>query len=74
MRARVLPIAPEVLEDDSAEEYGEELDVFADEAPEETGAQVREHSGVGSAFAALEGDDPDEIESAPVAARDLPAE
>jgi hypothetical protein len=68
VRARVLPVAPEVLSDDSHDSDAD--GPFAEFTAAEPVAQhdeLYEESAMSSAFAAMEGQAPESVESAPVA-------
>ena len=75
VRARVLPGGAEVLPEDELEESEDDFDMLADDAPELEPDERLEASPVSTgAFAAMEGDAPEEIETAPVAASDTQAD
>jgi hypothetical protein len=73
VRARVLPVAPELLPEDEVAEPEADVGAFVDPAPEVAGAAQREAAPVSNgAFAAMETEAPAETETAPVAASDNP--
>jgi hypothetical protein len=75
VRARVLPLAPDVLPEDEVDDVQDDVETFADDAAELEGNGQLERSPLsGGAFAAMEGDAPPAIESAPVAASDTQPE
>jgi hypothetical protein len=71
VRARVLPVAPEVLPEDDLDEIQDDFDGFAGDTPESEHEEQLETTPVSTgAFAAMETEAPPEIETAPVAASD----
>lgn len=75
VRSRVLPTAPQVLEDDELDEIQDDFETYADPAPELEREERLETSAVSSgAFAAMESEAPPEIETAPAAAVDIQPE
>jgi hypothetical protein len=77
VRARVLPIGPHVLDEDDEpdEALEEDFDTFDEPAGELEQAEELETSSVSTgAFAAMEGEASDEVETAPVAASDTQPE
>jgi hypothetical protein len=76
VRARVLPVAPEVLPEDEADELEEEgIDLFPDEDDSEVAEdEVLEPQVTNSAFAAMRDEALEEIEAAHVATAETPDE
>jgi hypothetical protein len=74
VRARVLPVATEELDEDESDEIVEEFSSFADGTPELLPEEPHEESAMSSAFAAMESEAPASVETSPVAASDTTAE
>jgi hypothetical protein len=74
VRARVLPIAPEVLPEEDPDELADDFAAYTDAEPELQHEEQDEDSAVRSPFAAMEAESPAEIETAPVAATETPKE
>ena len=58
VRSRVLPVAPEVLPDDEADEIPDDFEAYADAAGELPADEPQDESAAYSAFAAMEGETP----------------
>lgn len=74
VRARVLPVEPELLPEELPDEHPDDFDAFAGSEPEVVHEDEREEATVHTAFAAMETEAQASIEAAPVAASETPPE